>query len=209
MAEEQEGRKSKVPFVCGMGCLICITALLMTTEWLTDASVMLLRVRLCLLCICILPFAMMGIGNGSVAKIVSIASFVCILVVCVTMFYDRNRVVRIYIADESIDEAQTKHIEGLLERPIVLLIAGKAKGLPESLEKYNKLNMEFYKQVSGRMKPDEIPKDDLPKEDLNTDRLRSARYSGISERTILLVPSELINEKNYAAESYTEVKKDQ
>lgn len=120
--DNSSNNKTKIPLICGMLCLVSITALLMITEWMTDASVMLLRWRLCMLCICILPFVMMNVGNNVFAKIVSIISLICVLALCVTMYYDRNEVIKMYSTEQNLGDAQTEQIKRLMRRPVVVLL---------------------------------------------------------------------------------------
>lgn len=207
-AESGSESRSKIPLMCGMLCIVSITVLLMITEWLTDASVMLLRWRLCLLCICMVPFVMMSVGSDTVAKIVSVISLLCILVLCVTMYCDRNEVIRMYAPGQSLGDSQAEQIGELMKRPVVLLLGG-ATELPASLAQYNQLGPEFNKKLSGRMKPSETPTKKMSKGSLSAKELKAVRYSGIAERVILLMPDEFVNDDNHKKQGYKKLDGDQ
>ncbi|KAI4291731.1 hypothetical protein PAPHI01_1005 [Pancytospora philotis] len=201
----EESELSKVPFVCGVLCMLAIVLLLLVTEWLTDASVMLMPVRLVLLGIAIVPFICMPFRKRAVLDILSVLALVCVLVLCCSLYYDRNRVLRFYTPNSSLTPAEEQSILDALQRSAVILLSGEIAQLPDSLAQYNELSPDFMLKLSDRLKPNELPSATIDAADVSYQQVTSIRFSGIMSRVVLRVPAALITGDNYTEAGYASI----
>ncbi|KAI5169840.1 hypothetical protein PAEPH01_1044 [Pancytospora epiphaga] len=205
MAENEENKKSRIPFYCGIGGVFVITILLLITEWLTDASIMLNRWRLSFLVIVLIPFLFIGINLGVIGDIVAIVVFLIILGLSISLYVDRNRVERIFIGTQTMDESQTNSIMDLLKRPVTVSIGGDITELPESLKKYNNFSSDEYKKFNDRFNPHEGPSKDVEQKDLTPNKMDHVRLSGIKEHAIVMIPSNVVTTETYESHGYKAV----
>lgn len=123
MAEEQNTSKKNTPLYCGIGSVVLVIVLLLLTEVIFDSSVLLQWILLLFLIVGLVPFFLSKLSNRKMADMISIGCFVFTLVVCMTLFYRRNKVTKVFLSDEPTEDEIAK-LEGYLKPSGVLIVAG-------------------------------------------------------------------------------------
>lgn len=207
-SKTQEHR-SKIAIFCGLASVCALFSLFLVTEYLTDASIMLLRVRIALCSIVIIPFIAYNIKNRLLSTILSVGTLIAVIVLSVSMYIDRNQVIKLYIENNTLSEDQQSAIKYYMKKPKVLLIAAKDNNieLPEQVAEYSDLDENTTKALNDRFNPHKPPDTESPEDVIKAGNIGSVRYSGIQERLIFILPNEMINKNNYGSNGFIKLEK--
>lgn len=193
MAEEQNS-KSKTPLYCGIASVLSVIVLFIFTELIFDSSIMLQRWLMILLLAAFVPFCVMKMSDAKKADMISIGSTVFTLLVCLLLFYRRNKVNKVFVKEAS--EEITKKLTGMLTPSGVLIISGaKDIDFPEESVNDAELDEETGKAILKRIeKKSDSKKTPEATGDakvrilrISADELKKTRFSGIKNQLIIEV----------------------
>ena len=203
----EDAKRARIAVFSGLASLCVLFTLFILTEYLTDASITLLRVRLALCSIVLLPFVAYNIKNRWLSHILSLGTLVCIIILCSSMYVDRNRAVRLFVKEPKLTEAQSEAIIKLLERPVIVLLATENDSLEltDELVEYADLDTEVREAINARIKPTRAPMVSDPNDAIDTPVRSDVRFSGVKERVVIVITGDVITEGNFRNVGFKEL----